>query len=490
MNFRTFALVFALSSAACAVDSDNASERDVAASVEASITPREVRAFGHDLLRVESETPIFQADSEIEVAGNKVYDLVIESPSVAVFRWQGSPDATADIEVVTAGRRYRITDALVVEQPAHPAFERMVSLGASFGQGVISSSFDLDGQLHAPSAQLARAAGAYFPLPLTRRNRIPAIEPEDFNGGCRAAGYDLRLVAELNHALEGFLVYQEERLQPWGIRIDPDIEVRNAAVGGQILGGVVHGALTYGQPIITLLEHLVYDPKVSWDEMLQRPRIGSELDYAEALDPTMVMIVDITGNDVLPALWSSDFDASRIDGDDYFRQNFRELFRRLGKDTWVFIADLPDITLIPDARKRRTNMINGGRPAAEVDAAIEGIRDRLKEINAILAEEAADYPRAVIVPFSELLEEMAAGAMTIGGQTYSVDNFGGFISLDGLHLTKVGYGVLADLFVEHVNKALGTDIPAIDLDAVAADDPLSPAHLAEYGLTPETCPSE
>jgi hypothetical protein len=454
----------------------------------AKVAPSEVRAFGHELLRVEAQRDVFDASSIISIHGHAVYDLTIESPRVATFRWQGSPQENTAIEIDAGRTRYRIENALRVRQPAHPAFERMFSLGASFGQGIISQSFDLEGQVHAPSAQLARQAGAYFPLPLTKRDQIPAIEPEEFDAQCRlSSAYDDKMMHTLDHTLQGFLALQG-RTQPWGIRIDPHIQVRNAAVGGEELAGIVHGALENGEPIIMLLEHLVYDPLVDWAEMTQRPRPGSQLDYVAALNPSLVMLVDTVGNDVLPALSRSRFNADRIPGDDYFRDHYRELFARIGPASWVFIADTPDITKLPDVRQRRASQIANGQTVEEVEANLEAIRQRLDEVNAILAEVAADYPLARIVPFTELVEEMYLGNMVLGGQEYSFANFGGFISLDNLHLTRVGYAVLANLFIRHMNQHLGTDMEEVDVDAVALSDPLSPAKLALHGLSPDLCP--
>ncbi len=481
-------LVMAALLAACSTE-DSAAPAGGPQIVSAIVEPKTVSAFGHELLRVKAAEPIFGGSPEITIAGNAVYDLTLESPTTVTFRWQGSPDATADIDVRAAGKSFRIADALTVKPIPHPAFERMFSIGASFGQGVINNSFGPDGQMHAPSAQVARAVGAYFPLPLTKQGYIPETHPADFEGTCSVQGSDQRLVAQLDHALEGFQAYTG-RLQPWGLRIDPTIEVRNAAVGGSVIGGVVNGAITQEQKAVVLLEHLVYDPFVDWVGILQRPRQGSELDYVAERKPTLVMAVDLTGNDVLPALWGSMFDGSRIADDEYFRTNYRELFSRLGPDTWVFFADLPDITLIPDSRIRRRNLIARGHTPEEVDAGIQSVRDRVAELNAILKEESAKYPRAVVVPFSETLDRMYREGMVINGEEFTVDNFGGFISLDGLHLTKVGYAVLANLFLEHMNKALGTSIPPVDLDAVAEDDPLTPSKLAAYGLTKEKCPSD
>lgn len=480
-----WALLLVCIVSACS-DSDVPVELDYVP-VSADVSPREVKAFGHELIRVEADRSLFRESSVVTIHGHAIYDYTVESPRIATFRWQGAPDEQVAIDVETGGTTYRIENALAVSQPAHPAFERMVSLGASFGQGVISQSFDLDSQIHAPSAQLARAAGAYFPLPLTKRGYIPSIDPEDFDEQCREVGYEPKMEDSIGRILEVFST-PEGRMQPWALRKDPHLQTRNAAVGGSVLGGIVHGALNQGeQEAIMFLEHFVYDPFVDWTGFFQRPGPGSQLDYVASLNPTMAMLVDTIGNDVLPGLGGG-FDVDRIAGDEYFREHYSELFARLGKDTWVFIADTPDITTLPRVKSRRTARLEAGEPAEEVDARIAAIKVRINEINDILAEVTADYPRAVIVPFSKLVDDMTDGAMVFGGQEYSFANFGGFISLDHLHLTRTGYAVLADLFVEHMNLHLGTDIPAIDVDAIALADPLSPAKLAEHGLSPEACP--
>jgi lysophospholipase L1-like esterase len=356
---------------------------------------------------------------------------------------------------------------------------------------VQSVSFDQDTAMFAPSAQLAKQAGVYFPLPLTKRGYIPYIEPEDFDEGggddpCRPSDLTDKEIRNLDNALSGFRSL-EGRLAPNAIRIDPEIAVQNAAVGGEVLGGVVRGAEAVGMPVLTLLEHLIYDPVDSWGAMLAAPEIGSQLDYVLTLKPTLVMTVDIGGNDVLPAL--SRFDAARIPSDEYWRDHYRELFSRLGAETYVFIADLPDITLLPDERIKRAEKIASGETTAAVDAKLEAIRARLDEVNEILAEEAASYPNVTIVPFTKLVDDMFETGLEAGGQQLSFDNFGGFISLDGLHLSKTGYGVLANLFIDSMNEKLGTEIPAIDIDALVESDPYSPANLAPYGLSVTACPT-
>ncbi len=454
--------------------------------ISGEVTPSKVSQFGYEELVVEISEPVFRPGSRITIHGNEVYDVSIVSPRKAHFYWQGAPGEKASIDIERDGRVYRLVDVLELTPLPHPAFERMVGIGASFGQGVMSLGFDQDMQVYAPSAQIARQAGNYYPLPLTKRGFVPHMRAEEFDENCRLDGYTDELIYRIDEALAGFLM-EDGRLSPRGLRIDPDIAVQNISVGGSKLESVIKGGAKSGMPVLTFLEHLVYDGDVDWEGMLREPEIGSQLDYAVAFQPTMVITVDIAGNDVLPALGGGGFHADRMPDDEYFYSLYGELFERLGPEVWVFIADLPDITLIPDVVERRRKLIAEGRPVEEVDAELDEVRARLKEINAILKEVAAPYPRAVIVPFSDRLDEMAEEGLTIGGVEFTVDNFGGFISLDTLHLTRVGYAVLANVFIEKINQELGTKITPIDLEPVAKVEPETPDKLAKYGLTPENC---
>lgn len=452
--------------------------------IAATVTPHRVRAFGYDRLQVTTQTPVFKGSPHITIAGNETYDLEIESPYAATFYWQGSPNERESIDIAVGSKKYRIENALEIIKPEHPAFERMVSIGASFGQGVMSTGFDQDTQIYAPSAQVARQMGAYFPLPLTKRNHIPFIQPEDFEGTCEVKELGDIEVAHIDRAIQGFLNH-EGRLTPSGIRIDPNIQVQNASVGGETLGDVVNGAAKGDQPAVAMLEHLVYDPNVDWAGLFS-PSKQSELDYAGGLNATLWMTIDIAGNDVLPALGSLDY--KRMGDDAYYHRNYAEVFKRAGKAAYFFIADLPDITILPGVMERRTRLIAEGETPAAVDAKLGSLRNRLKEINAILAEEAKPYPNVVIVNFSGELEEVRAQGLQVGSEIFTVQRFGGFISLDDLHLTRVGYGMIANGVIDAINARLKTHVPTIDLAKVAAVEPSIPSRLREFGLTPENCP--
>jgi hypothetical protein len=57
------------------------------------------------------------------------------------------------------------------------------------------------------------------------------------------------------------------------------------------------------------------------------------------------------------------------------------------------------------------------------------------------------------------------------------------ISLDDLHLTDTGYALYAQKFIDAINAVEGTAIPAIDVEAVHANDALAPSKTRAAGYT-------
>lgn len=56
-----------------------------------------------------------------------------------------------------------------------------------------------------------------------------------------------------------------------------------------------------------------------------------------------------------------------------------------------------------------------------------------------------------------------------------------------MHFTDTGYAMFANLFLETINEALGTEVPLIDLDPIAASDAGSPSAIAAAGLDVSQC---
>ena len=66
----------------------------------------------------------------------------------------------------------------------------------------------------------------------------------------------------------------------------------------------------------------------------------------------------------------------------------------------------------------------------------------------------------------------AASGITINNYNATTVFLGGLFSLDGLHPTNTGYGLLANKFIDTMNASLKTTIPDVNVATIAAADPL------------------
>ncbi|HWP34817.1 MAG TPA: hypothetical protein VNM66_04395, partial [Thermodesulfobacteriota bacterium] len=85
---------------------------------------------------------------------------------------------------------------------------------------------------------------------------------------------------------------------------------------------------------------------------------------------------------------------------------------------------------------------------------------------------------AALVDVHALVESAAGEGLAVGDRRLTVAFLGGLFSLDGIHPTDTGYAVVANLFIEAVNRRFGAGILALDAAAVAREDPLVPPRVA------------
>ena len=248
---------------------------------------------------------------------------------------------------------------------------------------------------------------------------------------------------------------------------------------------------------------------------------GSQIDQAIALQPTTVFLW-IGANDVLPALGYGD--PSYMTQFSYFAGEFTEVMNKLHWKTkaHLIVANLPDFTLISSMTPADlfAQEVAGvtGRPASEIEqqlglasgdlvnpaglSIVEGELDAIRggavppalPGNAVLTAAERAVVRAQIVSENQVIAAQAAAAggtvvdlyglfnslqngIALDGSTATLGFLGGIFSLDGLHLTHTGYGLIANRFIAGANQAFQLSIPVADLDAIAAGDPLFPANL-------------
>jgi lysophospholipase L1-like esterase len=90
---------------------------------------------------------------------------------------------------------------------------------------------------------------------------------------------------------------------------------------------------------------------------------------------------------------------------------------------------------------------------------------------------AALAQKAIVVDINSALANIAANGVMYAGQELTADYvIGGVFSLDGVHPTSKGQGLIANEFIRVMNLNLGTNIPFVDVGAL----PGIPAPLSKY----------
>lgn len=91
------------------------------------------------------------------------------------------------------------------------------------------------------------------------------------------------------------------------------------------------------------------------------------------------------------------------------------------------------------------------------------IRERLTTLNTVIDAVAAEFGVPVVDVFS-LYRQLAGPGITVGGVRLTAEYiYGGFFSLDGIFPTAAGYGLIANAFIETINRHYGANLPPVNL---------------------------
>lgn len=397
---------------------------------------------------------------------------------------QGAPDpGPADLRFTADGVEVTTAGAFTYDEPVHPAFARMVGYGASIGAGVQSGGLTATMAHQSSLRLLAEAGGAFFALPEIVEGLFPPLPTTAVGPGCDLPGYDDHVTDSFFDALAA--MRDEEGDVDWALgRKDADVEVRNLAIPGAGLSEQAWGPAASDVGGL-FFAHLLHEPEGDLDD----PPARSQLQHAIGLEPTMVVGVDLLGNDLLDALLTDGaLDTSLVRPAEELRPALREILAGLaGTGAVVFLADMPRPTALPLARDAAQRSLAEGWSQAEVDAALAEIDAAAVTYTGMLVEEAAAYDNVVIVPLAAEVEALAAEGLEVDGQRLTTAPLGGLVGLDGIHFSATGNAVLANVLADAVDAELGTDLPRIDLAAVLAVDPASPAALEAAGVDRADC---
>lgn len=439
--------------------------------------------------------------TEVLVGPHKAILPRVEGDALVVMV-QGAPTAgPVDVRIDHAGGAAVAREAFTYTPPLDPRFERLFAVGASLGRGVQGGSPNLHGALVAPGALLAQQLGAYFPLPLPVEGLFPVIGPSDIGAppACEIPDVAEFISDSIQDVIPSLISPDGTMVGYQYARLDPDIAVQNLAVGNSSVADVARGPDEF---LDHFLSHLVYEPY----GMVGDPVVQGQLDIVEAGDPTIIISVDLFGNDIIGAFVgdAERIRPERITEEEEFQMWLEVAIRRMAETgAEVFLADLPRASLLPGAREKRRAtialarveaMANDEDPDAAALAAAEETDALITEIDALterynehLRREAANYDNVTVVPLADEVTRIEQEGLPSDGLTLTTEKFGGLLGVDGIHFTDTGYAMVTNVFIDAINAKLGTDAPPLSLDDITATDAQSPRALQEAGLPVDQC---
>lgn len=379
-------------------------------------------------------------------------------------------------------------------QDSPPSFRNLIAVGDSLTAGFQNSSLNSEGQNHSYAAFFARQAGTFLFLPQITDPGIPnklilldpgpppVIAPAPGPGGTRR----FPLIVPQNLAVPGQTTIDALTVRP---------ELPLDSVEDLILG--VPSLVIPGFPLPAL----------------------SQIEMAFALQPSFTLFW-LGSNEVLGAVLAGD--AGEATPFAVFQQAYQTAVGTiLATGSKIVVANVPDVTSIPFlvraevvaalsgaplqvigpilgvsagdfvtlpgvplAASILTGEAVGPLPDAMVLTADEAvvIRGIVEQMNAFI-DQFAGIMNFPVVDINSLLGEIGEKGIQIGDRRLTTDLLGGIFSLDGVHPTNTGQAIVANAFIETVNSFYGLAIPAVDLEQIAAADPLvPPAAFTEFVL--------
>ncbi len=447
---------------------------------ELAVSPASGSATGYteiEVSGVEGEV------SRLWVDGVEAFGLSA-AQGVTSATWQGAPSSgpvTVSLEV--DGVVLDFPEALVVNAPLDPVFARVVGVGASFTMGVQNGVPSDHGSLASPGMLLAQNAGAFYAVPLLVPGLFPEIGVADLGAAPRCEIPDIvEFVSDASVDVITTLADENGFAFAPG-RVTPDLMPRDLAVGGAQVEVLAHGSDAFE---LNFVAHLVYDP---YGGLGDSPPY-SQLELAIAAEPTLALSFDLLGNDLIWSVVTERYlDPSKATPVDELRAPLEEVLAGLSATgAEVFVANMPDPTVLGAARQKQALMVSEGLYTEdEAEAVAQQIRDLAVGYNVLLDSTAAPYANVHVVDVASVVADVAANGRELAGENVGITLLGGFISFDGLHFSNTGYALLAETFVTAINSTLGTDVPPVDIEAIYAADPMRLSALRAAGFDPADC---
>jgi hypothetical protein len=336
----------------------------------------------------------------------------------------------------------------------------MLGLGDSIGEGVQSADASISSQRAVYLNWIALKLGAPFGLPLIQSWPFGRVGSMQFRS-----------------------------------RILPSFRASNLAVSGADVASILDERADAAS---------VHEIESETDLVLF-PRLGSQVEIAEALDPSLI-VCWIGNNDALGAVTSFDeLDASQLTPLPEFERRFREIAHRLGSLSGeVVFGNVPDVagigflmgredlirflgadygledgdfTTIATMFMIRLGFDDGsliGNPAYVLDASeVALVQERIDQFNRVI-DEAAGENGAFVVDINAMFREFSTNPPTFFGVSLTPRYLGGILSLDGVHPSNIAHAAAADAFIAAINSRFQTSFPRLtqqELERVFLEDP-------------------
>ncbi len=367
------------------------------------------------------------------------------------------------------------------DPPSPPNFLNLVTVGDSLAAGFISGVLVEHGQFRAFPTLIAGQVGTFHFSPF-----MPAP----------GVGQEITLV-------DGNLVIGPLTGGTTS-RGFPLIVPQNLAIPGQDVGDALTRRPDFGEPSKPF-ENLIL--RVPITAIFGRAPV-SQIELAVGLQPTFTLVW-LGSNDVL-GVATSGREATSIAAFQVAYQTAIGALLTL-TNTKLIVATVPDVTVIPFITSAEevaaavgaplaligpalgigagdfvrpggaglvqpilTGQVAGPIPESEILRAAKVAETRVLVatmngfINAFAAQ--AGFP---VVDINAILSEIDTNGFPLSsGQVLTTDLLGGIFSLDGVHPTFTGQAIIANAFIRRINEFWGLQIPEVDVNAIAATDPL------------------
>jgi hypothetical protein len=409
---------------------------------------------------------------------------------------------------LTVGLALAVLAPLVADagsRPRTPRLRRMVVVGDSILAGFVSGGLKRRDQRRSAPKLLARRAGERLSQPyMSDEGLPPPLRIVDRNANGRLDP------GEVRRGTTGI-----------GFRSRPGRRVRNLAIPGEDMTSVFE-RLDATDVIASLVAGDADGPDILKFLILGLPLRDdpvSQISRARALNPSFLMVW-IGNNEVLGMATRTRPDVAGMTPAQ-FGAAYRELLRRLsmtGAD--MAVANLPDVTRIAALRPPAGEVLEcrgaGGvrepvAPDALLSIALEEsdlpvpscqevldpaeqalVRQTVMALNDEIAAAVADAEltrgvQIALVDMFALFDEVAEHGYPLGdadGTVLTTDYLGGIFSLDGIHPSRTGHALIANAFIDAINRRFGESIRPVSIARVARRDRLAGSRYRPAGAVP------